>query len=231
MNVSLLEAWRLWLSGEPLAGMDLWGLSITWWGRIGKILEFVAAYGVIVEIAGPTRLRKYGESLRDLVPRRTIDATLQSTRAWAWANLRFLFSRPGSEKEKRALQESMSHSRIDNINYLTALILIIPIIIWLVREILPLLVIERFSLPVIWAVRVVGLVVIAGFLYAIFLLVISPVLTYAFLGFVNMVGAAADTVFFRGMANVLEYKSLDSLVKVGSLLILAVGFQFDLLAS
>ena len=62
MSVSLFGAWHLWLSGKPLTGLKLWGVNIIWWGRIGKILEFLAAYAVIVEIAGSVRLQRYGKS-------------------------------------------------------------------------------------------------------------------------------------------------------------------------
>lgn len=224
MNVSWVEAWRLWFSGKPLAaGTDLWGLSFTWWGRIGKILEFMAAYGVIVEIAGPKRLRKYGESLRHLVPKSTIDKTFHSARGWAWANVKFLLSWPGSEAEDRALEESMSPDRIDNVNFFTAAILTAPIIIWLGLN------------EISWlgkGFEKVAVLVVAGlFFYPLCLFIVAPLLTYAFLGFLNIAGSTIDIIFFRSIATVLEYKELDEAVKIGSLVILAIGFQFDLLAT
>ena len=52
------ELWCLWGSQADLSNHLLWWFSITWWGRIGKFLEFIAACSIVAEIVGPDRLRQ-----------------------------------------------------------------------------------------------------------------------------------------------------------------------------
>ena len=66
MNVNLLTAWQRWLSGETLTAVNLWGLPILWWGRIGLIAQFVAALTIATEIIGPERLRAFGKQLHGM---------------------------------------------------------------------------------------------------------------------------------------------------------------------
>ncbi len=41
-TISYLEAWATWLSGREVdSQVKMWGYSILWWGRAGKILAFI----------------------------------------------------------------------------------------------------------------------------------------------------------------------------------------------
>lgn len=62
--MNLLEAWRLWGQGSQLESATLWGLSLLWWGRIGKLLQFAGALTVVLDLIGPGPLRRAGELLR-----------------------------------------------------------------------------------------------------------------------------------------------------------------------
>jgi hypothetical protein len=222
MSVSWFGAWHLWFSGKPLTGLKLWGIDIIWWGRIGKILEFVAAYGVIVEIAGPERLRRYGESLRHLVPKSAIGNVFHSTRIWTRATIRFFFSWPGSAAEKRALEESHMSNSMFLLHSLSSLVLAVTSALVVVH--LRHWKWEGFS-------TVVSFVEILIMLFGLWLFVITPALAYLFLGLIRLIGYTTDAVFFRSAASVLEYKKLDATIKVLALIVLAIGFQFDLLLS
>lgn len=216
MSISWLEAWRLWFSGKPLTGTHLWGLNIIWWGRIGKILEFVAAYSIITEIVGERRLREYGKSLRNLIPKKTISNTLRSAWDWTWANLRYSLFRGSSEARKRASEEMDQNPRITRIDFFAAVALALLTIFFLVQT----------GKGEIWS-YVVGALV----LFWLYDIIVIPLLMCAFLWLINIVGNSVDIVFFRSMANVLEYTKLENAVRLGSLVVLAVGFQFDLLAT
>ncbi|WP_285607226.1 hypothetical protein [Actinokineospora globicatena] len=50
----------LWLSGKQTSGATLWGLSMVWWGRVGKLLQFLAGCVVVLDLVGPERLRAVG---------------------------------------------------------------------------------------------------------------------------------------------------------------------------
>jgi hypothetical protein len=42
------------------ARLQLWGMPILWWGRIGKLAEFTAGLVVVLDLIGPDRLRAFG---------------------------------------------------------------------------------------------------------------------------------------------------------------------------
>lgn len=56
-SISLVEAWTAWLRGELDPSAELLGLTVRWWGRIGKIALFAGSATVILDIIGPDRLR------------------------------------------------------------------------------------------------------------------------------------------------------------------------------
>ncbi|MER6509422.1 hypothetical protein ABT158_21550 [Nonomuraea sp. NPDC001636] len=64
IDVSLYDAWQLWLSGKSAAGTKLWGVPMIWWGRGGKIVSFIAAATVLLDVVGPERLKQYAERAR-----------------------------------------------------------------------------------------------------------------------------------------------------------------------
>jgi len=66
-HVTLREAWQLWFSGDLPSTATLWGASILWWGRIGKIIELVAGLTILVDLVGSQRLRDFGSSLHGLM--------------------------------------------------------------------------------------------------------------------------------------------------------------------
>jgi hypothetical protein len=51
----------IWFSGRQTSGSTLWGLSMVWCGRIGKLMQFVAGFVVVLDLIGPNRLRAIGE--------------------------------------------------------------------------------------------------------------------------------------------------------------------------
>src|SRR5262249_25606678 len=64
-EVSLWEAWSIWLSGSSVSDQILWGMRILWWGRLGKALGLLAGLTVLLEVIGPERLRQFGPSLHN----------------------------------------------------------------------------------------------------------------------------------------------------------------------
>jgi len=128
------------------------------------------------------------------------------------------------EQYGRLLEEpARQFGRIDKLNYLVALILTAPIIIWFA--------LGKFSWIGRGGEEVLSLAVSAVAIYSACFGIVGPLLTFVFLGLLNIIGFVVDAVFFRGMANVLEYKKLDKAVRIGSLVVIAVGFHFDLLTS
>ncbi|MFI6712853.1 hypothetical protein ACIBF7_40895 [Nonomuraea sp. NPDC050478] len=65
VDLSLPDAWNLWLSGRSISDMTLWGIPTIWWGRGGKVLSFLAAATVILDIIGPETLKAYAQRARE----------------------------------------------------------------------------------------------------------------------------------------------------------------------
>jgi hypothetical protein len=63
----LADVWRLWWDQQLNPSCQLWSLSITAWGRVGKLLGAAGFMAVIVEIIGPKKLKEWGERLLERV--------------------------------------------------------------------------------------------------------------------------------------------------------------------
>lgn len=61
--MTLSDAWTLWLGGGDLRTQELWGLSVAWWGRIGKVIQFIAVVLGAIEIAGAARISQFFATL------------------------------------------------------------------------------------------------------------------------------------------------------------------------
>jgi len=75
-SVNYWEAWSHWWSGQRLDSFSMAGLPFTWWGRIGKILQFIAGLLVVLDLIGKSRLNSavgkveaaaHGVTLRALI--------------------------------------------------------------------------------------------------------------------------------------------------------------------
>src|SRR5438876_6825500 len=60
----LCQAWGLWQRGSIPENFSLWGQGKVFWGRFGKVLEFLGFASIIVEIIGPERLHRTGSRIR-----------------------------------------------------------------------------------------------------------------------------------------------------------------------
>lgn len=66
-EISIFDAWTSWLSGHLSPNATIWGVSIFWWGRIGKIMQVIGAITIIADIIGPEKIRKFGSSLHGAI--------------------------------------------------------------------------------------------------------------------------------------------------------------------
>jgi hypothetical protein len=86
-TVTWLQAWWHWwhpTAGMALGDLILWGYRILWWGRLGKLMEFMAGMLVVVDVVGPTRLKAFGDSMHSWFDTR---ATFEKVRRLvAWRN-------------------------------------------------------------------------------------------------------------------------------------------------
>lgn len=54
------EVWTTWWSGRQTTAVTLCGIPMLWWGRAGKLLQFVAGLAVVLDLVEPERLRAVG---------------------------------------------------------------------------------------------------------------------------------------------------------------------------
>lgn len=66
-NLTQFEAWRLWYQSVDISNsVLLLGITTRNWGRIGKGLEAIAAFAVLLDIIGATAVREFGTKLSAL---------------------------------------------------------------------------------------------------------------------------------------------------------------------
>ncbi len=78
MEITFSEAWKLCLSDNLSADAVLWGISIFWWERIGKVMQFLGATTIVADIIGPEKIRKFGTSLQRTNSPKTPDPVSQA---------------------------------------------------------------------------------------------------------------------------------------------------------
>jgi hypothetical protein len=59
----IVEACSNWWDQQLNPSCQLWGISVLWWGRVGKLLSAAGLAAVIVEIIGPKKLGEWGNEL------------------------------------------------------------------------------------------------------------------------------------------------------------------------
>ncbi|GLY16365.1 hypothetical protein Kisp01_33800 [Kineosporia sp. NBRC 101677] len=60
LTTGYLEVVGDWLTRDVSADTFLWPLVLGWWGRVGKVLQFVAGLTVLLDLVGPEKLRAVG---------------------------------------------------------------------------------------------------------------------------------------------------------------------------
>ncbi|WP_143121707.1 hypothetical protein [Saccharopolyspora antimicrobica] len=70
-SVGYWEAWSLWWSGQKLDNYTMWWIPLLWWARIGKLMQFAGGVAVVLDLAGPNRLRRFASKMPTVEKRST----------------------------------------------------------------------------------------------------------------------------------------------------------------
>jgi hypothetical protein len=227
----------------------LWNIQILWWGRIGKSISFFSAFTIIAEIIGPQHLKEFGNSLHS---RFDFEKTINSIKN-RFAALLFIprllteltgpnFRRIGKLLGDRPWTLRKGFNAI-KIGFMEPLLW--PAIV--MREIgrknsfpntPPGLVSSMLTLvaTVLIFIRVYssrGFWPSLGYSFLVFVIAgyLAPVLVVSLLASPMFVLLLIDSLVIEPLAWLLERRSLDKLIKLGSFALLLIGFHFDLLAS
>jgi hypothetical protein len=211
MQTSLAQAWGLWLSGQPAAHLELWGLSILWWGRLGKIAEAVAGLAILADIVGPDGLRQFGRLLHGRFTLATAGHHMRNAMMWLWWWWKYMRAKESSPEEREAEQHMKEFG--------VAQVLLGAIAVAVITAVMA----ENWGDWKTLGIHAAGALFLMGLLgpFCVALLIIA----------LAMLGLLLDLAIIEPVARVFDRDAPDRLIKIGSLLLLVLGFHFDLLAS
>lgn len=214
--MELLQLWGQWLNGAVDQNDLLWGTSVLWWGRIGKLMQFAAAWAIVIEIIGPVRLRRWGSSLKEAVPLRFVRSLGTDARQWGGAWLLYsirLFKKDDRRQSELYFQmwgfPALGYSATGVAAATAALSFALNFgeLPWYALA---------FS-TVGWFFLGMG--------------VIAPLAILALILILTSATYGVNALIIMPIAVALESPYLAKLAQVLSLAVLLIGFQFDLLAS
>jgi hypothetical protein len=210
-RVSLWQAWALWLSGDSPHEMYLWGMKILWWGRIGKFVAFAASLTIIADIIGPERLRIFGNKLHTQFTLSKAKAMVLATLKWYWGFMK-AFGRAFLGKKFNLGTDEMLPASCFALTLGYALTGVLVYYVW-----------SSYNW---WRLIIIGWLGLV-----IFTCIFAPLTTVALALLFTISGLLIDMLLIEPIAYILEIGHLDRWLKIGSLLLIFIGFHFDLLAS
>lgn len=213
MEITLSETWKLWLSDNLPADAVLWGISIFWWERIGKVMQFLGGSTIIADIIGPEKIRYFGTSLENTIPYTTLIQFLRRCFDWYVVIFRETimkdYARDSTNKEAK-----LRFSQLNILNYSICFLL----------TVLTVVLAELYISNWFFLIEAV-------FIFGCLLVSVAPLCTVLAIVMVTLLGLAINSIFLQPLAYLLEHPSLDRLLKIASLLLLLLGFFLELLGS
>lgn len=207
-DVGFFEAWSVWTQGKT-DHLTMWGHTMLFWGRAGKIAQFIGALAVVAEIIGPERLRGFGTALRSAAGKRSIHR-------WFFSKVEQQQPSQGTEGEGKG---SWISTLFPGSVFLLAAYLSYKIVSW------------KFASPNMENRFIQMLVMLSLVVLAVVLALVLFILIFiTCLSVIKGVSLAAERAI-RAIAWILERPKLERAVKVASVLLLVIGFHFDLLAT
>lgn len=213
MEITFSETWKLWLSDNLSADAVLWGISIFWWERIGKVMQFLGAITIVADIIGPDRIRKFGTSLRSTNSSKTLVQFLKRCFAWYVVIFRHTILKEYTIDSTNR-KSKLRFFQLNILNYFICFLLT-----FLVVVLAELNIFNWFFL------------VEAVFIFGCLLVSIAPLFTVLAIVMMTLLGLTIDSIFLQPLAYLLEHPALDRLLKIASLIFLLLGFFLELLGS
>jgi hypothetical protein len=212
-EISIFDAWTLWFAGHLSPNLTLWGVTITWWGRIGKIMQVIGATTIVADIIGPEKIRRFGSSLNGAITSTVLTRFLKDCFEWYAVIFRYTLMKDYVD-EPVVDKKEPNQSKLDIFNYVVCFLLTS-------------LVVLSIQMPEFGWVFLIEVVII----FFCLLVSISPIITVLVIIMFALGGLTINFVFIKSLAWILEHPSLDQITKLTSLFLLLVGFHFELLAS
>lgn len=211
--MSVVEAWTLWFSGHLSPDLTLWGVSVFWWGRLGKIMQFVGAITIVADIIGPEKIRRFGASLHATVMPFVLVQFLKDCFEWYVVIFRRTLMKDYTP-ESMPEQAVSRRSKLDIFNYIICVLLTVIAVLFAELKLTE------------WTILIE-----AAIIYCCLLVSVSPIITVLIIITMATLGLVINSVFIKPLAWGLEHPLFDRFTKLASLLLLLLGFHFELLAS
>ncbi len=210
-TLSVIGICAKWLEGEEVKNhIFLFGKTVFFWGRIGKIMQLLASFVIFAEIIGPARLRMLACALRS---RYNLIKALVDVKIAIKNSLDFLMLRDIEEGNQRA-----------RLFYFFMFIGTGLIVYWLfVYEKIFKIDFGFISHPLPF------ILFIAAFF--ILLRVILALIPLVFTAFIYCFGLIMAYLILKPVAYVLDREYIDIKIKVVSFFVLLLGSFFDLLSA
>ena len=213
MEITFSETWKLWLSDNLPADAILWGISIFWWERIGKVMQFLGATTIVADIIGSEKIRQFGTSLQSTNSPKTLIQFLKRCFAWYVTIFRQTIMKDYT-KDSGDRESKPRFFQLNLLNYFVCFLLTVFTVV--VAE---LHIWNWFFL------------IEAVFIFGCLLVSIAPLFTVLTLVTIALLGLAVNSILLQPLAHLLELPSLDRLLKIVSLIFLLLGFFLELLGS
>ena len=208
LPMTIFRAWDLWFHSRLPDETVLWGITILWWGRYGKVAEFFGAALIVADIIGPEKLRSWGDGLHQFASPSFVREMFLDARTFVRNFLR------GETRTLADYVEVLGRHKTGIFAVVTGYLIVALALyeIWLA------------SLPW-WQFVVLGVIsIIATF-------TISPLFGVVAVFTIGLFGLVIDKLIITPVARALMQSDLERAIKILSFLSLIVGFHFDLLAS
>jgi hypothetical protein len=207
--MEIIEAWSVWLGGELPRDMDIYGISIVWWGRIGLVSQYLGALTIIIEIIGAAHIRSFSSKIKEQYGITKTVHSIWNTMKWVFV---LLSNASGSQTDPND-KENISAEVISGIIALFSMGLGLYIVVTNWGE-------------VSWYFLIFFGIVVTMMTSTMIALCISVVIviTVMFLVFMNI-------FILQPVVYILETPFLDKIAKIFSILLISVGFHFSLLTT
>lgn len=231
-EVNLFDAWKAWIKCTSIQDSYLWGIKIIWWGRLGKIAQFLGGMTILVDIIGTDRVKDYAQSLKHMIDLQKYKQRIKNTYMQIYANVRLLIYRKHVVRAhyiknyfvdvSKVVEDYEKYNKSHGlpINMLTTTIL--GYIAWRC--------LNYFHINLIYSQELFINILLATCFYCICVSYVTPTIILLF--FSMCTGLLSIINFFvLGIVKLLEHKRFEAHVKIASIITVFIGTYFDLLAS
>lgn len=244
-SFDLFQALDLWTKGQLQNNDLLWNWPIFAWERLGKFLLFVSAFTIVADILGAERIRKWGKGLHTTLNINHLISNAFKSVKWTILyallvigdvllnTVLFILGlvaliapsriykkvhpvRVGVFEWAKKINLQRNSMAVQKLGLIIALVTILSILVIIrIFRPIPTNILQSFAAFYVVPLLVVACSIIIGISILIF----------------NIILAVIDGLIIEPLAWILERPALDWWVKVFSVLLLMIGFFFDMLGS